>query len=100
MVLRKLIIPLSVLLIFLTGCKAQDQKYYKGNLHTLSYWSDGDEFPEMIMEWYKDNGYDFVALSDHNTIAEGEKWKTIPQDTIYIAAFKEYLEKYGEDWVQ
>ncbi len=79
---------------------AQEKRYYKGNLHTHSYWSDGDEFPEMIMEWYKNKGYDFVALSDHNTIAEGEKWKTIPKDSLYLDAFHHYLEKYGEDWVR
>ena len=89
-----------ILLALLTfgSCKSQE-KYYKGNLHTHSYWSDGDEFPEMIMEWYKNKGYDFVALSDHNIIAEGEKWKTIPKDTLYQEAFQEYLEKYGEEWV-
>lgn len=85
---------------FLTGnVQAQEKKYYKGNLHTHSYWSDGDEFPEMIMEWYKNEGYDFVALSDHNIIAEGEKWKTVPHEPVYQKGFKEYLQKYGENWV-
>ncbi len=95
--------PLLLLLAFLflaTNSVAQVEKYYKGNLHTHSYWSDGDEFPEMIMQWYKNKGYDFVALSDHNTIAEGEKWKTIPKDSPYQNAFSEYLEQYGENWVQ
>ena len=80
--------------------KPQNAKtWYKGNLHTHSYWSDGDDFPEEIMEWYKSNGYQFVALSDHNTLAEGERWKVIPEDTIYQKAFETYLEKYGSDWV-
>ena len=51
-------------LIFLTGCsdrESDNRRWFKGNLHTHSYWSDGDEFPEMIMDWYKDRGYDFVA---------------------------------------
>ncbi|MEG9327525.1 histidinol-phosphatase [Salinimicrobium catena] len=85
-------------LLFTSTLQAQ-QKWYKGNLHTHSYWSDGDEFPEMIMDWYKKNGYDFVALSDHNIIAEGEKWKKIRKDSLYQVAFQQYLEKYGEDWV-
>ncbi|MGA9325954.1 MAG: histidinol-phosphatase [Salegentibacter sp.] len=78
---------------------SQETKWYKGNLHTHSYWSDGDEFPEMVMQWYKSHGYQFVALSDHNILAEGEKWKKIPHDTLYRDAFKDYLDKYGEDWV-
>lgn len=90
--------PLALALVLLSSCGAQE-RWYKGNLHTHSYWSDGDEFPEMIMQWYKDKGYNFVALSDHNIIAEGVKWKTIPKDTLYQNAFREYLQKYGEDWV-
>ncbi|WP_373497654.1 histidinol-phosphatase [Aquiflexum sp.] len=74
-------------------------KWYKGNLHTHSLWSDGDEFPEVIMNWYKSKGYNFVALSDHNIFAEGEKWITIKDDSIYKQAFQNYLQQYGEDWV-
>ncbi len=76
-----------------------EKQWFKGNLHTHSYWSDGDEFPETIMEWYKTRNYDFVALSDHNTLAEGEKWKLIRPDSVYQASFQKYLAKYGEEWV-
>ena len=51
------------------------------------------------MEWYRSNDYQFIALSDHNILAEGEKWKVISEDSIYQAAFKNYLNTYGEDWV-
>src|SRR5262245_20009934 len=74
-------------------------RWFKGNLHTHSYWTDGDEFPESIMDWYKSHGYDFVGLSDHNTIAGGEKWKKITRSTLYEEAFNAYLEKFGKDWV-
>jgi len=76
------------------------QNWYKGNLHTHSYWSDGDEFPEVILNWYKSKGYHFLALSDHNTIAEGEKWITMRTDSLYENAFQNYLEEYGPDWVE
>ncbi len=89
-----------VLLLFFPKWGFSQEKNYKGNLHTHSYWSDGDEFPEPIMEWYKNKGYDFVALSDHNIIPEGVKWKTIPRDSLYQSAFQDYLKKYGEDWVE
>ncbi len=75
------------------------QKWYKGNLHTHSYWSDGDEFPEVILDWYKSKDYQFMALSDHNTIAEEEKWVTIRNDSLYQKAFQNYLETYGPNWV-
>lgn len=97
--MKKTLPTILLILIFFSAIQAQENRWYKGNLHTHSYWSDGDEFPEMIMEWYKDHGYDFVALSDHNIIAEGEKWKKIREDSLYQNAFKEYLQKYGEEWV-
>ena len=95
---------ISTLLFILCLCniaavKAQEEKWYKGNLHTHSYWSDGDEFPEMIMQWYKDHDYQFVALSDHNIIAQGVKAKTITEDKLYLKAFRKYLRKYGKDWI-
>ncbi len=79
--------------------QATPAQWYKGNTHTHSYWSDGDDFPEMIMDWYKSKGYHFISLSDHNTLAEGEKWKQIPAHPFRQQRFKEYLEKYGQDWV-
>ena len=45
--------------------------WWKGNLHTHSLWSDGDDYQEMIVEWYKEQGYHFLALSDHNVVLEG-----------------------------
>jgi hypothetical protein len=97
----RLIFLISIIAI--VGCSEQEtlpaKQWLKGNLHTHSYWSDGDEFPEVIMDWYKSNDYQFVALTDHNTLAEGDKWKVISQDSIYQEAFKSYLDTYGDSWV-
>ncbi|HEX5170442.1 MAG TPA: histidinol-phosphatase [Cyclobacteriaceae bacterium] len=89
--------------ICILSCKEEskpEKKWYKGNLHTHSYWSDGDEFPEMIMDWYKTHNYDFIALSDHNIFAEGEKWITVTKSKLYEEGFQNYLQKYGEEWVK
>lgn len=80
--------------------ESDSPRWYKGNLHTHSYWSDGDEFPEVIMDWYKKHDYQFVALSDHNILAKGDKWITIRPDSLYQAAFSNYLKDYGEEWVE
>jgi hypothetical protein len=90
---------IGVLTIACTPQKKDTSQWYKGNLHTHSYWSDGDEYPEMIMDWYKSHGYDFIALSDHNILAEGEKWITVTKSRMYEEGFQKYLEKYGDDWV-
>jgi hypothetical protein len=49
-------------------------RWFKGNLHTHSLWSDGDDYPERITAWYRDHGYQFLAISDHNVLQRGEKW--------------------------
>jgi hypothetical protein len=87
---------------FLSTCQSPDsapQIWFKGNLHTHTYWSDGDEFPEMVLDWYKSNGYDFIALSDHNTTAQGEKWMVIAKSPMYEESFQMYLERFGSEWV-
>lgn len=96
------LLRLASLIILLAGCaedKNEGKKWFKGNMHTHSYWSDGDEFPEMIMDWYKTRGYHFVALTDHNILAESEKWIVVRKGRIYEEAFDKYLAEYGEAWV-
>ncbi len=91
---------LLIMSSLLIGCTEQPQsQWYKGNLHTHSYWSDGDDYPEMIMDWYKDHGYDFVALSDHNILAEGEKWIEVEKNTPREETFQQYLERFDSTWV-
>ena len=43
-------------------------KWYKGNIHTHTTESDGDDTPESVVKWYRKHGYDFLVLSDHNHI--------------------------------
>lgn len=40
-------------------------RFYKGNLHTHSTNSDGAHSPESVATFYRQAGYDFLALSDH-----------------------------------
>lgn len=88
-----------LVLCFVSLISIQAQSWYKGNLHTHSLWSDGDDYPEMIMAWYKASGYHFVGLSDHNTLQEGEQWRWIPRAPERRRAFERYLHTYGSDWV-
>ena len=40
--------------------------WFKGNIHTHTNESDGDADPEVVVRWYRDHGYDFLVLTDHN----------------------------------
>jgi hypothetical protein len=90
----------ATLLALTASAGAAEQRWWKGNLHTHSHWSDGDDYPEMIAEWYKTNGYHFLALSDHNVVLEGQKWISITNSKGGQAAFDRYLERFGDDWVE
>lgn len=69
--------------------------WWKGNLHTHTYWSDGDDFPEMVTEWYKTNGYHFLALSDHNIVLDGEKWLAARTNATFTNALVKYRQRFG-----
>ena len=53
------------------------RRFYKGQFHTHTYWSDGQAFPEQAVALYRDAGYDFLGLSDHNVYAAGERTKKV-----------------------
>ena len=44
---------------------ARPGRLFKGNLHTQSTRSDGSHPPADVIGFYRDAGYDFLALSDH-----------------------------------
>ena len=44
--------------------------WFKGNTHAHTTESDGDSPPEYVARWYKDHGYDFLVLSDHNVFTD------------------------------
>ncbi len=44
------------------------RRWLKGNLHTHTTNSDGDSPPEVVAAWYRDAGYDFLALTDHDVL--------------------------------
>lgn len=73
--------------------------WWRGNLHTHSLWSDGDDYPEMIVDWYKRQGYHFLGLSDHNVLSEGERWIDAERNRGGALALAKYRERF-KDWVQ
>lgn len=50
----------------------------------------------MIAKWYVDNGYDFLAITDHNILSQGERWKEL--SAVEKKAGKTVLEKYRAEF--
>src|SRR5262245_40037615 len=42
--------------------------WYKGNTHTHTLNSDGDSTLDEVAKWYREHGYQFVVLTDHNVL--------------------------------
>jgi hypothetical protein len=79
----------------------KDARWWKGNLHTHTLWSDGDAYPEVIIDWYKTNDYHFLALSDHNIIQTNrEHWISVTNSRGGTNALANYLKRFGADWVE
>ncbi|MEX2213796.1 MAG: hypothetical protein WD768_06700 [Phycisphaeraceae bacterium] len=104
---RSLLIVASILILSFASAddaRAADDapQWFKGNLHTHSLWSDGNDFPEMITDWYASRDYHFLAISDHNILSKGEKWMNIrdinKRGNVY--ALDKYLKRFGEKWVE
>lgn len=57
-------------IILLDGGKRK----YKGNLHTHSTRSDGRYAPETVISAYRNKGYDFLCLSDHEIYFKSEAY--------------------------
>jgi len=41
-------------------------RWFRGNTHTHTLNSDGDSTPDDVVRWYREHGYQFLVLTDHN----------------------------------
>ena len=81
----------------------------KGALHTHSFWSDGEAFPEQVVLRHLERGYDFVCLTDHNNLGlDPQHWLYViqqeqgpfPEGLPYIGGctWQTALERYQTDF--
>jgi hypothetical protein len=63
--------------------------FQRGNLHTHSTESDGDSPPEAVYAWYRDHGYNFLALSDHNRLTDPGKYRQLERPGFVILPAEE-----------
>jgi predicted metal-dependent phosphoesterase TrpH len=76
-------------------------RWYKGNLHTHTLNSDGDSTPLEVATWYREHGYQFLALSDHNYLTDPaglnavlgarEKFLLLPAEEVTDAYLKKSI---------
>ena len=54
--------------LLLACLESQSAEWYKGNTHTHTSNSGGDSTPDEVAKWYRENGYAFVVITDHEMI--------------------------------
>jgi len=62
--------PILLLVILLALPARAD--WLKGNTHTHTLESDGDSSPEEVARWYREHGYDFLVITDHDKVTSVE----------------------------
>ena len=95
--MKKFLIVLC--LSFAGSALAAEGPWWKGNLHTHTLWSDGDNYPEVIAKWYKNRGWHFLSLTDHNRLQVGERWIDVMKSKGGPPALAKYRKGWG-DWVE
>jgi hypothetical protein len=69
-------------------------RWYRGNTHTHTLNSDGDSPPDAVVRWYRENGYQFVVITDHEFLTD-----VAPLNGLFGAAGK-FLVVRGQEVTQ
>jgi hypothetical protein len=72
-------------------------RWYKGNTHTHTLNSDGDSSPDEVVRWYREHGYQFVVLSDHNflTSVDGLNAVVGADERFLVVRGEEVTDRFG-----
>ena len=86
-----------------TSAKAADKQasghqWFKGNLHSHTLNSDGDSTPDDVVRWYREHGYHFVAITDHNyfTNVDGLNALHGADDKFVVVKGEEVTDRFGD----
>ncbi len=74
-------------------------RWQRGNMHTHSHWSDGDDYLESIANWYQKAGYQFLVFTDHNVLADKDRWVDVAKTKGKQKAFDKLKQQFP-DWVE
>ena len=72
--------------------------WFKGNLHTHTLNSDGDSTPDDVVRWYREHGYNFVTLTDHNYLTSVDGLNAVhgAADKFLVIKGEEVTDRFGE----
>ena len=78
---------------------APDQpRWFKGNTHTHTLNSDGDSTPDEVVRWYREHGYRFLVLTDHNFLTSVEGLNALhgADQQFLVVKGEEVTDRFGD----
>jgi hypothetical protein len=85
------------LLLFITiaatAVFGQEYHWYKGNTHTHTTNSDGNELPRRVVRWYLDHQYNFLVITDHDYITDINYLDTDKNDDFILIPGEEVTDR-------
>jgi hypothetical protein len=77
---------------------ATTDRWFKGNTHTHTLNSDGDSTPDDVVRWYREHGYQFLVLTDHNFLTDVDALQALhgASDRFLVVRGEEVSDRFGE----
>ena len=78
--------------------RSQGARWYKGNTHTHTLNSDGDSTPDDVVRWYREHGYQFLVLTDHNFLTSVDGLNALhgASEKFLVVKGEEVTDRFGE----
>jgi len=91
-------LAIFVALLATSNAAQTPRKWYKGNTHTHTVNSDGDSTPDAVVRWYREHGYQFLVLTDHNylTSVAGVNALHGADDKFLVIKGEEVTDRFGD----
>lgn len=76
----------------------QGARWYKGNTHTHTLNSDGDSTPDDVVRWYREHGYQFLVLTDHNFLTSVDGLNALhgASERFLVIRGEEVTDRFGD----
>ncbi|HJU74819.1 MAG TPA: CehA/McbA family metallohydrolase [Gemmatimonadaceae bacterium] len=89
-----LIAPLLTTALLQAQAPGAPKRWYRGNTHAHTLNSDGDVPPDAVVRWYREHGYHFTFITDHEFVTD-----VAPLNALFGAADK-FLVIAGQEVTQ
>jgi hypothetical protein len=75
-----------------------EPRWFKGNTHTHTLNSDGDSTPDEVVRWYREHGYHFLVLTDHNFLTSVDALNALhgADQKFLVIKGEEVTDRFGE----